>query len=56
MRPASPDLWCPKCNAMNDVKKTHIWQVLDERGAHYECTSCTYSWPIRPRFTGTTST
>lgn len=44
--PAAPEYCCPKCMAENFDRVVHLWYVVDERGAHIECSICAYSWRV----------
>lgn len=43
--PALDDESCPHCHACNHGTTYTVWRVADERGLHFQCDCCSFSWP-----------
>ena len=42
--PADAEVFCPKCQAANHGTAVTVWEVVDERGRHFECDGCARMW------------
>lgn len=45
--PAPEFILCPKCQNGNAPGKTHVWQVADGTGPHYDCAVCAHTWNVK---------